>query len=162
MLTPAQNTIIKTYVIGDATLNALPHTADGAFAIAAALAVIATPPFIVWKNSVTIPEVGSAIVATGLTSLTTADVSRLSTFAQINPSGIQPWRIDHRSALDTIFSATSGASTRTALLALYKRSANILEKLLATGTGSDASPATLVVEGTIDYNAVGVAMGWSF
>jgi len=161
MLTTAQKVIVKAYVEADGTLNQIPHTADGADAIAQAFKVIAAPPFVVWKSNVTIAEVGRAIVATGLTSLTTANTSRLGVFAQLNPEGLDPARIDHRTALDDIFSVASGTSTRDALLALYKRSANILEKILATGTGSDASPATMGFEGSVGYTEIASAMGWS-
>ncbi len=43
---------------------------------------------------------------------------------------------------------------------MWKRTATRGEKVFATGTGSDASPATLNYEGAISYNDVKDAMGW--
>ena len=43
MLTPAQEATFKADVEADVVLNALPHTADSAFAIAAAYAVDTNP-----------------------------------------------------------------------------------------------------------------------
>ena len=50
--------------------------------------------------------------------------------------------------LDAFASATA---TRTALTALAKRLASRAEKALASGTGTNASPATLTWEGQITY-----------
>jgi hypothetical protein len=84
----------------------------------------------------------------------------LGVIAQINPDGINPSRTDQRAFFDDVFSAASGDSTRAALLALWKRLATRVEKLFATGTGSDASPATLTFEQPLAYQDVLQAMGW--
>ena len=89
MLTTAQQTIVRNYVIADGTLNALPHTADAAWVGTAAMLAV-----------------------------------------------------------------------RAAVYVHCKRSATILEKILATGTGSDASPATMDYEGTVSYLDVFNAMQW--
>ena len=58
---------------------------------------------------------------------------------------------DVRQMFNDIWSGAGGANTRTSLLALWKRSALLGEKIFATGTGSDASPATLTYEGNLSY-----------
>jgi len=62
-----------------------------------------------------------------------------------------------RSGITDIFSGVGGATTRAQLLAVVKRNATRAEKLFATGTGSDASPATMAVEGRLAYQDIGQA-----
>lgn len=159
-MTPAQLATLKTAIEADPAFASLPHNGDGAFAIAESFNATASPAFTAWKSNVSIGEIGKTIVATGLAALTTANTTRLGVIAQINPDGINPSRADQRAFFDDVFSASSGDSTRAALLVLWKRLARRVEKLFATGTGSDASPATLVWEGPIAYQDVLQAMGW--
>jgi hypothetical protein len=152
-LTTAQLTTLKAYIESVPALNTQPMNSDGAYAIALALNAPASPAFIVWKTAVERNVVGKAFVATALAAITAGNNDKLNNFAAWNEV-INPSRLDQRQFFDDIFSVAAGASTRAALLALWKRSATALEKLFATGTGSDASPATMVVEGTIGYQEV--------
>jgi len=152
-LTTAQLTTLKAYIESVPALNTQPMNSDGAYAIALALNELASPAFIVWKTAVERNVVGKAFVATALAAITAGNNDKLNNFAAWNEV-INPSRLDQRQFFDDIFSVAAGASTRAALLALWKRSATVLEKLYATGTGSDASPATMVVEGTIGYQEV--------
>jgi len=152
-LTTAQLTTLKAYIESVPALNTQPMNSDGAYAIALALNEPASPAFIVWKTAVQRNEVGKAFVATALAAITAGNNDKLNNFAAWNEV-IDPSRLDQRQFFDDIFSVAAGASTRAALLALWKRSATVLEKLYATGTGSDASPATMLVEGTIGYQEV--------
>lgn len=92
-------------------------------------------------------EVGRAFIASGLSAMTAGNNDRLVSFALWNPGGVQPFRQDHRQFFDDVFSPTSGATTRAALWALWKRNVTRGERLYATGTGSDAVPGLLVFEG---------------
>ena len=152
-LTTAQLTTLKAYIESVPALNTQPMNSDGAYAIALALNEPASPAFIVWKTAVQRNVVGKAFVATALAAITAGNNDKLNNFAAWNEV-IDPSRLDQRQFFDDIFSVAAGASTRAALLALWKRSATVLEKLYATGTGSDASPATMLVEGTIGYQEV--------
>ena len=67
----------------------------------------------------------------------------------LSPSGVNPSLAERRAFFDEVFSVAAGATTRAQLLALWKRPATRTEKIFATGTGSDASPATLTFEGSI-------------
>ena len=71
-------------------------------------------------------------------------------------------RIDRREGFENPFGANANGASRVAMRALWKRKANILEELFATGTGSDASPSVTTVEGSVSYVEIGAAMGWSF
>ena len=152
-LTTAQTATVKAFILADATLG--PKTSgpgtDYGF-IADSMSSIAAPAFIVWKSNVSIGAVGDNFVGTELAGLTAANQTRLQTIAQFSPNGIDPSLADRRAFFDDIFS--SAAATRAKLLALWKRSATRIEKVLATGTGSDAAPATMVYEGGVSINTV--------
>lgn len=153
MLTPAQKTTLAAHIAASGDLNSIPNTYDGAYEIARLLALPASPAFIVWKSSVPKSEVGKAFVASALAAITAGNNDKLNNFAAWNET-VEPWRADQRQFFDDVFSVAAGASTRAALLALWKRPATRIEKLFATGTGSDASPATLAFEGEVSYNDV--------
>ena len=118
-------------------------------AIAAFYNALAGGPFVVWKSLVSLNAVGMSISFAELANLTSLNTTRLQTIFQLSPLGINPYLADRRAAFDDIFSGAGGAVTRPALLALWKRSATVAEKLFATGTGSDAAPATLGPEGAL-------------
>jgi len=153
-LTPAQLTTLKNNIIADGTLNALPNNSDGAFAIAIAYNLPASPNFTVWKTNVSISDVGQKFNGTELAGLTTLNNTRLQTLAVFLAAGVNPSLPDNRQFFDDIFSGAGGTNTRANLLALWKRLATRAEKLFATGTGSDPAPATLVVEGALSFQDV--------
>lgn len=148
-LTTAQKATLKTHIQATSDLNAkyVDGDLDG---LAALLNTLASPNFTVWKTNVPVPSVGQTLVASELAGLTALNNDRLVSFALYNPDGFNPSRSDHRAFFDNVFSGSGGAGTRAALLVLWKRLARRAEKLFATGTGSDASPATLTFEGEVD------------
>ena len=156
MLTTAQLQALKAAIDADPTLSAFPKNSDGAYAIAEALKQDASPAFIVWKTDVPKNEVGKAFVASALAAITAGNNDKLNNFAAWNET-VNPSRADQRAFFDDVFSVAAGATTRAALLALWKRNANRAEKLFATGTGSDALPGTLVFEGSLSYQDVEMA-----
>jgi len=153
-LTTAQLQALKADIAADGVLNQLPQNSDGAFEVATAYNMLASPDFTVWKSKVTLAEVGANLDSSEVESLTTAENARMQTFSMYNPDGLMPSRPDHRAFFAGVFSGAGGANTSAALLILWKRLATRSEKLFATGTGSDASPATLTVEGNISYQTV--------
>jgi hypothetical protein len=157
MLTNAQLQTLKAAIIADGALNAQPNNSDGNFAIAVAMNQKASPDFTVWKTNVSIGEIGKKFNGTELAGLTTGNQSRLQTIAAFLSAGVNPSLIDNRAFFDDIFSGAGGTNTRANLLALWKRFATRIEKLFATGTGSDVSPATLTFEGTLSYQDVQTA-----
>ena len=98
--------------------------------------------FTLWKKSVTINEIGTAMRSSDVAALTTANTSRLQVLAMYSGGFFNPSLTDTRAGFDDIFSVAGAAPTRANLLALYKRFAKRIEKLFAVGTGSDASPAS--------------------
>lgn len=114
--------------------------------------------FVVWKTSVTAAAVGKAMVSTEVGGLTTANTNRLMVMEAYSGGTFDPQRADTRAGFDAVFSGAGGVGTRAALLALYKRFATVCERVFATGTGSDAVPGLLVVEGQISTDEVSAAM----
>lgn len=148
--TDAQKQTLKSAILGDPTLNATPNTYPaGAEQLASLLNAEAVPDFFVWRTSVSIGEVGRNFSASELAGLTTLNHTRLQTLAIYMSGGVNPSLLSVRTFFDDVFSGAGGVSTRAALLALWKRKALRIERIFATGTGSNAVPATLVFEGTI-------------
>lgn len=149
-LTSAQQATLKAAILADPTLNAYPNTSDGNFDMAAQkLNVMASPAFIVWKSAVSISSTGQSFNGTELAGLTTGNQTRLQTIAVYFSEGYNAALADVRQMFNDIWSGAGGATTRANLLVLWKRSALLGEKILATGTGSDLSPATLGFEGNL-------------
>jgi len=158
-LTPAQQQTLKAYIEADATLNAFPLNSDGAFAIAQLLNLQASPDFFVYRKAVETMEIGKVVVYTAIGALTSNNQGRLTAFLDLNPVDFEP-TVDIRAMFDDIFSGALGGGgepTRDALTALWKRLATRFEEIFATGTGSDASPATMAAVGPVAYTEVEAA-----
>ena len=153
-LTSQQLQALKADILADSLLNAKPNNSDGAFEIATAYNLTASPAFTVWKTLVSIKQIGDKFNGTELAGLTTANQTRLQTVALFSAEGVNPSLVDRRQFFDDIFSGVGGATTRANLLVLWKRLATRAEKLFATGTGSDPSPATMTFEGNLSYQDV--------
>lgn len=149
-LTSAQKATLKAYILTQSDLLAF-YTPGDLSGLAGALNASASPTFTVWKTSVSLTQIGDKINGTELAGLTSLNVSRLQVIAQYSDMGVNPSLADRRQFFDDIFSGAGGATTRAQLLVLWKRAATRFEKIFANGAGSDASPATIVVEGAIDY-----------
>lgn len=156
-LTNAQNALIKAAIIADPVLNAHPANEDGAFAIKTELNKIAAPSFTVWKRNVSIEEIGDNFAGGELAGMTTGNQTRLQTIAAYSSAGVNPSLIDRRNFFDDVFSGAGGTITRGKLLILWKRLATRAEKILSTGTGTDATPATLGFEGELSYQDIIIA-----
>lgn len=152
-LTTEQLATLKAFIVGDETLNAFPNNTDGAYAIADAMDVAASPAFIVWKTSVSIDDimrngmdwtrvdnltVGKARIWDWLTRLGTIDASKTNI----------------RAGIDATWSATADLPVRAMVYTHCKRSATRAEKLFATGTGTTEAPAVMAVEGKLLYQDV--------
>ena len=156
-MTPAQNLLIKDYIASVPELAALPNNTDGAYAIAPFLNAAANPAFVVWKTSVSIDEImrnGMDWARVDNLSVGKARIwdwmGRLGSF---NPS-----KVNVRAGIDATWVGTAAdLAVRAQVYTHCKRSATLIEKLLATGTGSGAVPATLGFEGLISYQDIDIA-----
>jgi hypothetical protein len=157
-LTSAQLATLKAGIVADPALNVFPNTSDGNFDLAAKLKETATPDFWVWKSRVGKGELVQTIGPDGTTfnwtgnGFITRTAGEQTAWREIfNGSGeCDPSLANVRQAFADIFSGTgNAAANRTHLLAVARRKANRLEKIMATGTGSTGSPAVMGVEGII-------------
>ncbi len=154
MLTTAQLQTLKTYINSVPAWASLPNNEDAAFFIAAELNKPASPAFTVWRTSVPNEELGDAFNGTEVAGLSSLNMQRLQLLFDASRGTQNGARADRRSAFDSCFSGAGGQLTRAALAPVWRRLATVAEKLFATGTGSDATPATLVVEGEISRQEV--------
>jgi hypothetical protein len=151
-LTPAQLTALQASIAADSTLSALPHDDDSAFTIAAAYNQLASPAFRVWRSDIPTKDVKKVIVWTEYIG---RSVGERDAFTLMISNGVvNAADANVRQGFNDIFSGPSGVTTRANLTALAKRDATRAEKLFATGTGSDAAPATMTFEGTLSYRDV--------
>jgi len=153
-LTPTQLQTLKAAILADPVLNAYPNTVDGAYDMAIFLDQPATPDFIVWRTAVDPDEVmKNGMDWTRVDNLSVGKariwewMSRLGTF---NPS-----KTNIRAGIDAAWQGTAAdLAVRAVVYTHCKRLATKAEKILATGTGSDASPAVTGYEGRLNYQDV--------
>ena len=167
-LTAAQRTTLKSFIQADATLGPL-ATAKQYDTIATSLNMDAAPSFWVWKTTVTKDDCvnqtsvdGTTFSWTGTGFITRAVGERDAWRELFSVNGtVNPSLPNVRQAFSDIFSgATAPApANRTHLLAIARRTANVTEKLFATGTGSTAVPGLLVFEGTVTGQLVSDVLG---
>lgn len=154
-LTPAQQAAVKADILANSDLDALPNTGDGAFAIAELYNLDASPVFTAWRPNVPVGDVKQVI---DWTELIAASIGERDTFVIMLADGsLDASDINVRQGIADIFSGPGGAVSRAALLELSKRDALRIEALLSTGTGTEATPATMDRVGTIGYQDVWAA-----
>jgi hypothetical protein len=139
-LTSQQSAALKADILADPLLAAQPMNSDGAFAIAQAYNLLASPAFRVWRTDIPTKDIKTAIVWTEY-------IGRSLNGADVNV----------RQGIQDCFSGPSGVNTRTQLTTIAKRDATRAEKLFAAGTGSEAVPATMGFEGALSFQDVEAA-----
>lgn len=160
-LTPAQKTALKNDIIAATDqamvdLEASPDNSDLAFAVAALYNLAASPAFTVWRTNIPVSDCKKA---TTWTEYIGRSQGERDAWQFILSNGIVNAADPNiRQGIQDIFSGPSGVTTRNALVAIAKRLATRVEKLLATGTGSDASPGTMGFEGNLSFQDVISAM----
>jgi hypothetical protein len=159
-MTPQQLSALKAYILADPVLAAYPMNSDGHYAIAEALNQPAAPAFIVWKTRVTWDEImENGMDFTRVDNLTNGSKWRIWEWLFKNSNNaMNPSKVNHRAGIDASWVGTAqDLAVRAAVYVHCKRPATVFEKVLATGTGSDAMPATMGVEGPVSYSDVGFA-----
>lgn len=156
MLTPEQKTTLAAHIAASPDLNTIPNSWDGAYAIAELLQLPAAPAFIVWKTSVSQDEVMQNGFDWALVDNLTVGKARIWEWLFDNEgSTINPSKANVRAGIAECWKGTAAMLAQQAIILSHcKRPANRLEKLFATGVGSDASPGTMTLEGAINYNDV--------
>ena len=153
-MTPEQLSALKADIAADPAFASIPHTADGAYAIAAVYSQQASPAFIVWKTSVDPDE----IMRNGMdwTRVDNLTVGKARIWDWMTKLGaFDASKINIRAGIDAAWVGTAAdLAVRAIVYTHCKRPALRIEKLFASGTGTDASPATMTHEGSISYQDV--------
>jgi len=157
MLTTEQLQTLKADIAADETFAGIPHNSDGAWEIAAAYNLAAIPAFVVWKTDVPTSLCKQAMLWTEYIARSAGE--RDAWQFMLSNGTINAADVNVRQGIADVFSGPGGATTRANLTAIAKRNATRAEKLFATGTGSDASPATMSFEGSLIYQDV--LQAWS-
>jgi hypothetical protein len=182
-MTPAQSTTLGTDINADATFNntaLYPHTSDGAIAIAAIYNADAAGPYTVWRSSISTDVVFDGVTWANFTPVDAPDATVIWTNRSLACQGKQfnlqtmlsgrltiacgrsTIRAGLQDALTNLPSGVSGATLSAGWVAVrdsFKRNASRFEKLFATGTGTFAAPADMVLEGPVSYQDVQQARG---
>ena len=145
-LTSGQLATIKAYIVADNGLNALPNTNVGNSQIANTLNAQASPDFYVWLSSYT-PELKAAAIDNGITQVDNLTASKRDTLLWWAARTHDASKAATQAAMSDLCGMQN--TLKAALIDGAKRKAKVIEKILATGTGSLASPATPGYEGTI-------------
>jgi hypothetical protein len=154
-MTPAQLSTLRPIVQAEPSLAQAILTGNDAM-IAAWCNGAANPAFIVWKTAVSIDEImrnGMDWARVDNLSVGKARIwdwlGRLGTFNASKPNV--------RAGIDATWVGTAAdLAVRASVYVHCKRSATNAEKALATGTGSDAVPATLDFEGNVSVDEAGL------
>ena len=170
-LTTAQKQAFKADIIAAAdaecvALEASPTNSDLAFAVAALYNLIASPDFWVWKTSLTkhaaISETSVDATTFSFPQLIARTVQEQFGWQELWNSTLtcNPSLPNVRQGFADVFSGAQAGpvAQRAHMLAMARRKASRVEKLLATGTGSTASPATMGAEGPLGFQDVLDAM----
>lgn len=177
-MTPAQNAAIKADIAANADMNTIPLGSDGSFAIASLYNATAVPDFFVWRTNVPTAEVFDQVQWAKLTPADAPDGTLAWQCRSLACQGkqfnlqtiltgrdkIDASKANIRSGFhDALTGVPSGASGATqaagwvALQTALSRKATRLEKLLATGNGTQPSPATMGFEGAVSYSDIDTA-----
>jgi hypothetical protein len=143
MLTPSQLQTLKTAINADPALAAQPNNSDGAFYIAAALNQAASPAWVVWRTAVSIDE----IMLNGFdwTRVDNLSVGKARIWDWMTRFGtINPTKANIRAGIEATWVGTAAdLSVRAAVYVHCKVNATKAQKLFSSGTGSDATPASM-------------------
>lgn len=182
-MTPQQLQTLKTAILADPTLNAQPNNSDGAFAIALALNLPASPQVTLWRTDAKVADIADAINWAQYTPSDTPDGTAAFTnrllVIQTKQMNLQLMlqgretlnankaniRLGLRDAVTTIPAGTGGAGVNpggpngTAVLNNCVRPALRIEAILA---GADATTGAVTAkligyEGTVSYQDVETA-----
>lgn len=162
MLTQAQALALKADIAADPSFANSPQNSDGAFTIAAAYNQMATPAFIVWRTSVMQDEIMQNGFDWVQVDNLTIGKARIWEWLFANEGRVMnPSKPNVRAGIDECWKGTAQMlAVRAIVYGHCKRSASRVEKLFATGAGSDAAPATMTFTGDLSYQDVLTAMGW--
>ncbi len=162
LLTDAQKAVVHADMMSHPELAAMAAAGDDV-GLANYYNSLVVPDFIVWKTTVYQDEItqSSTFDWTRVDNLTVGKARIWDMMFRNQSQSINPGNSNVRAGIDAAWVGTAAdLAVRASVYAMCKRSATQLEKLLATGTGTTASPATLTAEGVIDYAEMSGVRVW--
>ena len=158
MLTEQQLATLKADILADPVLSQWAATGYMAQEIAQAYNTEASPVFVVWKTSVAWADVmGNGMDWTRVDNLSVGK-SRIWEWMFID-GVMNPSKPNIRAGIDASWVGTAAdLAVRAMVYTHCKRNASRIERILSTGTGSMAVPATMGYEGVITYQDVEAAL----
>lgn len=149
-LTPGQLTTFKTDIVTNTNqliINALVIGNNNG--IVDWYNLDASPAFTVWINSMSISTLQETIDWSEVVGLGTNGLLAFQVLVSQVDGFVNPSKSTIRNAFQQIFSGPNNVNSRTALDAAAKRFSSNIEKLFATGTGTDGDPAVMGFEGSV-------------
>jgi hypothetical protein len=160
-LSSAQYVALKDAIAADQVLAAKPQNDDGAFDIARALNLPASPTFYVYRTLVDVNEVmQNGFDWTRVDGLTDGK-ARIWEW-MMHTGELHPHQANVRAGVIEAFKVAGDLATRQAVFNHFQRPATRAEKLFATGSGTTVNdqgvgPATMGFEGELSTQDVAVA-----
>lgn len=152
-MTPAQTASLKAALLADPALQQwIADYRDDL--IRDYYNAAAVPPYTVWRTNVTRKE----ILQNGFdwTRLDNLSVGKARVWSEIFVDGaLNPSKLNVRAGIDSVWVGTAqDLAVRAAVYVHCKRAANRVERLFATGAGTDVSPGSMAFEGEITTSTV--------
>lgn len=162
-MTPQQLTTLKAAILAETDpAFIVMRTANDETSMAGWYNSPTSPAFVVWRNVVSRDELQNldAFNWTVVDNLVTNSKFRIWEWMFENPErNFNPSKANIRAGIAACWTGNAQLlAVQTAILAACKRTATRVEKLYATGTGSDATPALLVFEGSITAQDISDAL----
>jgi hypothetical protein len=179
-LTTSQQATLKTYIQADPILGTLITGVDSINQIISTLNSIVIPDYFIWNKLVPTDAINDAITWTNFTPNDSPDTTVLfqnrALICQIKLEQLQALLIGRtffdatkqsqvsglQDALTNLPSGISGTNRSggwPAVKLILSKQASVVQKLFATGTGTQASPATAIVN-SVDYEDIRLTMAW--
>ncbi len=156
-LTPEQKTVVLADIAGNPTLAQL--YADQVYTgIADHYNSLASPEWIVWRTSVTQDEImQNGFDWARVDNLSVGKARIWEWMFRNSTTSINPSKTNVRAGIDATWVGTAAdLAVRAAVYVHCKRPSTKIEKLLSSGTGTTATPATMAInaEGLIDWQDI--------
>lgn len=156
MLTTLQKQIIANFIASNPEWAALPKNSDTAFFIADELNKVDPSNFVVWRTSVPQDEImQNGFDWVQVDNLTNGKARIWDWLFDNSAKTINPSKVNVRAGIAECWKGTAALlAVQAVVFGHCKRNATVVEKLLATGTGTTLSPATMSFESPISYQDI--------
>lgn len=149
-MTPTQISTLRTLADADPVAAGYVATADD---IALASWFNEPTAHVVWRTVLS-PEMARSAIIEGATQLDALTVGKRDSLFWLCSGNLNPSVPSVRAAIDDLCGTQN--MLKGALQAAQKRFATRAEKVLSSGTGTTASPATLTYEGLLSYGEASI------